>query len=303
MYETSEQERRTKNSDPDEIDLVAVFKSIGRFFKGIANSFKYLLGAILNNFLVLAIIFSLGVALGFGAYKATKPYYTSSMTMMLSDIRNEFVEDQLAILTEMVEEENYEVVAKYLDIKVDDAKQIKKMEFTNLDQDRIAEDSILVGSPFRIEVMLYDNNIFETMEPAVVNYLESNRYFSKQKRIRQRQMENLIGKYKSEISSIDSIKTSVSSPRGPVNGFVYGEPLDPTSLYQESVSMYQRQVNLEAELDRLDNIEIVNGFTPRLNPTGPNLLKFLFIGGAIAFVFGVIAVLILENKKRHKMSM
>lgn len=300
MYEPKEQDRRKHASNQDEIDLAVVFRSVGNFFGRIGNWFGSLLIAVLNNMLIMFIIVVLGIALGFGAYKITKPYYISSMTLILSDIRNEFVKNQLASLTEMVNEDNHKVIAQYLDIKVEEAMQIKKMEFTNLDQDRIAEDSILVGSPFRIELILYDNSVFNVMEPALVNFLESNRYFSNQKRIRQRQVENLISKYKNEISSIDSVKTSVISPRGPVNGFVYGEPIDPTNLYRESVTMYQEQVRLEAELDKLVNIEIVNGFTPRLYPTGPNLLKFLAIGSFLAFLAGIVIVLTIEARKRRK---
>jgi hypothetical protein len=166
-----------------------------------------------------------------------------------------------------------------------------------LDQSRISEDSVLTGSPFKIELQLYDKQLFSSMEPAITNYLESNRYFAKQKRIKQRQIEDLINKLKDEISSMDSVKANVISPRGPVNGFVYGEPLDPTNLYRESLSMYQQQVQLEAELDQLDNIQVVIGFSPQSHPIGPNLLKFLFIGGFIAFIIGSIIALLLEGKK------
>src|SRR5690606_15563127 len=105
-------------------------------------------------------------------------------------------------------------------------------KFTNLDQDRIEEDSVLTGSPFRIELSLFDPQLFIGLEPALTEYLENNRYFARQKRIRQRQVESMITKLKGEINSIDSIKTNVSEPRGPVNGFIYGQPIDPTNLYR-----------------------------------------------------------------------
>jgi len=301
MYKETEQKHKEKQTyKDDEIDISVVFDRISSGIKRIIHNISFIISVIIKRSVTITLFVIVGLGLGYGAYKVTKPYYTSSMTLILSDIRNKFVENQLNSLTEMVSEDNYEAIAQSLDIEVEEAKQIKKMEFTNLDQDRISEDSVLIGSPFKIELMLYDNKLFEVMEPALVDYLESNRYFSKQKRIRQRQVESLIGKYKNEIASIDSVKTSVVSPRGPVNGFVYGEPIDPTNLYRESVSMYQQQVQLEAELDRLDNIEIVNGFTPRLNPTGPNLYKFLAIAGFLAFLIGVKVALNLEARKRRR---
>ncbi|WP_224744221.1 chain length determinant protein [Pontibacter aquaedesilientis] len=229
-----------------------------------------------------------------------KPYYTSSMTLVLANIRNEFIEDQLNKLSEMIEEDNFEAVAERLDITPASAKEIKEMKFINLDQDRVEEDSVLTGSPFRIELSIYNPELFDSLEPAITTYLENNRYFARQKRIKQKQVENMISKLKGEISSIDSMKTSVSEPRGPVNGFVYGQPIDPTNLYKQSITMYKEQVDLEADLEKLANVEIVTGFIPRLKPTGPSLSRFLGIGGLIGLLIGTGVAINLESKKRRR---
>ncbi|WP_162052408.1 chain length determinant protein [Pontibacter pamirensis] len=302
MYHLKEQEQKRMNNAQDEIDLRVIFKQIGVAFKQIRNSISYMLSVLLKRSILVLSFTALGLVLGYAAFYLTKPYYISSMTLVLSEIRNEFVENQLNNLSDMINEGNIVAVSEQLNIDPDAANEIIEMRFHNLDEDRIAEDSILTGSPFKIELSLYDNSLFETMEPALTNYLENNRYFSKQKRIRQREIESLISKLKDQIESIDSVKTTVASPSGPVNGFVYGQPIDPTTLYRESLTMYERQVELEAELDQLDNIEVVNGFTPRFRPTGPVLQRFLIIGGLLAFVLGVIVALVLEERKRSRLS-
>ncbi|PRY12317.1 hypothetical protein CLV24_10860 [Pontibacter ummariensis] len=286
----------------DEVDIREIFDSIGRSIKSLVGLIEYCFKVALRRFKLIAFFVLLGLGLGYGAYKVTKAYYASTMTLVLADIRNDFVEDQLSKLTVAVEEDNFLAVSDMLDVSEDAARQIKKMEFSNLDAEIVEEDSVLTGSPFRIELSLYDNSLFDTMEPALANYLENNRYFSKLKRIKQREMEGMIAKLESEIESIDSIKTTVSSPRGPVNGFVYGQPVDPTNLYRESVAMYRQKAELEAELDQLDNIQVVNGFAPRLKPTGPNLLKYLAVGGLVAFLIGLMVALNIENKKRKRLS-
>ncbi|WP_237586843.1 YveK family protein [Pontibacter russatus] len=243
-----------------------------------------------------------GAILGYGLFSITKPYYNSSMTLILAEIRNEFIEDQLNKLSVLINEQNFGAISERLDISVEAAGEIKGMSFYNLDQDRIAEDSVLTGSPFRIELMLYNNQLFDTMEPALTNYLENNRYFSKQKRIRQQQMQSMISKYKQDIESLDSVKTTVASPQGPVNGFVYGQPIDPSNLYRESINMYQEQIELEAELEQLDNVEVVNGFVTRLRPSGPNLIKYVLVGASIGFLVGLLVALRLESNKRKLQS-
>lgn len=296
MQNLKEQSRETKSQD--EVEIAVLFGYIKRFFQKINKGIAFFIDTIFSNILLISSFVLVGAVVGYGVYYTTKPYYTSSMTLVLSEIRNEFVEDQLLKLSGMIEDNNFEEVASRLDVSVTTASQIKNMKFTNLDQDRISEDSILTGSPFKIELSLYDNKAFDSMEPAIANYLENNRYFSKQKRIKQRQVESMISKLKNEISSLDSIKTTVNSPRGPVNGFVYGEPIDPTNLYKEGINMYKEQIEMEAELDRLDNIQVVNGFSPRLRPTGPKLLKHLLLGATAFFFIGLLFALRKDKSSR-----
>jgi hypothetical protein len=301
MYNQVEKETnvQTANNRSDEIDLNVLFRKIGNALNAIGRKFQFVARVIKRRFLFILLWVIGGLMLSYGAYYTIKPFYTSSMTLVLANIRNEFIEDQLNKLSDMIKEENSEAVAERLDISIQDAKQIREMKFSNLDQDRIEEDSILTGSPFRIELSLYDRGLFEDMEPALTGYLENNRYFAKQKRIKQRQVENMVSKLRGEISSIDSMKTIISEPRGPVNGFIYGQPIDPTNLYRESITMYKEQVKLEADLEKLDNVEIVTGFVPRLRPTGPNLIKYLVIGALISFMIGTLVAYNLESKK-HK---
>lgn len=290
-----------KRANQEEIDLALIFNKLGELFSRIGAKIHYTAQVIRRNIIYVSLFVLIGIGIGFAAHYKTKPYYTSSMTLILAEIRNEFIEDQLNKLSVMIMENNLEEVSQRLDITVDAAKQIKGMNFYNLDQDRIAEDSVLTGSPFRIELMLYDNKLFDTMEPALTNYLENNRYFSKQKRIRQQQMLSMISKYKDDIKSLDSVKTTVADPEGPVNGFVYGQPIDPSNLYRESINMYQEQIELEAELEQLDNVEVVTGFVSRLIPTGPSLIKYLLIGAFLGFLVGLMVALKLEARKRKQM--
>ncbi|EJF08316.1 chain length determinant protein [Pontibacter sp. BAB1700] len=290
---------KTSESEDEYIDIQKLVGAFFQFLKRIGQGIGYSFVVIKRRILLVTLAVLIGAALGFLAYYFTKPYYTSSMTLVLAEIRNEFVENQLNNLSDMIEEDNYESIANGLDIPLASARQIKNMKFFNLDANRIDEDSILTGSPFSVELTIYDPKLFDLMEPAIVTYLESNRYFSKQKRIRQRQVESMIGKLQDEITSIDSIKTSVGRPQGPVNGFVYGQALDPTNLYRESIGMYEKQVELEADLERLDNIEVVNGFPPRAKPTGPKLLIYLLIGSALFFIIGLIYAHNLESKRNR----
>lgn len=302
MYKEKFNERQTayrgENNRPDDIDLRELFSYLKRGVNSIGNAIKGVGRLIFRNRAILAAFILAGMLVAYGLFYISKPYYRSSMTLVLAEIRNQFVENQLNRLSIMINEDNFEAVAEDLGITLESARQIKEMNFMNLDQDRVDEDSVLTGSPFEIELALYDNTLFTSIEPALANYLENNRYFSKQKIIKQREMESIIDKLKKDIVAMDSVKEAVAAPRGPVNGFVYGEPIDPAGLFRESIAMYEKQVELEASLERLDNIQIVNGFAPRRKPTGPRLLYYLIFGAATSFLVGLVVAINSERKRK-----
>lgn len=298
MYEYKEKNREHIRNSQDEIDLYFVYSKVRLLLKGIKRKLSDFLNVLFKYKWLMLTLTLIGGGIGYFSYKTIRPYFTSSMTLVLAEIRNQFVENQLQRLSVMIQEDNYSAVAEDLEISINVAKQIKEMRFSNLDQDIVAEDSVLTGSPFEVELTVYNSSFFNSLEPAIANYLESNRYFSKQKRIRQKEIESMITKLEVDIEAIDSVKSNVTSPQGPVNGFVYGSPIDPTNLFRESISMYRQQVELEGDLEQLDNIQIVNGFAPRLRPTGPNLLNYLAIGGGLAFLASIPVAFILERRRR-----
>lgn len=295
-------EPRRADKSQDEVEIAVLFDYIRGFFHSIYRGIAFMVHAIVANLVLVLSFVAVGAAIGYGIYYTTQPFYSSSMTLLLSQIRNEFVEDQFDKLTEMVGEGNYEAVASRLDITSEAAKQIRSLSFTNLDKDRVSEDSILTGSPFRVQLSLYDAELFPLMEPAITSYLENNQYFSKQKLIKQRQLTDMVAKLKNEIDALDSLKSEVVVPRGPVNGFVYGQPIDPTNLSKQSIELYEKQVELQSKLEQLDNIQVVTGFVPQTRPTGPLLLKHMLTGAGIAFLFGFLIALIYESMKTRRLA-
>lgn len=299
--------KKTNNSHSekntgDEIDITDILSGFKSMIRSIGKGLDNLGTMIAQRKLLFLPLVAAGILLGYGAYSITKPYYTSSMTLVLADIRNQFVEDQLDKLSEMISDNNIDAISEGLGISAKEAGSLKEMTFSNLDQERVSEDSILTGSPFKIQLQLYDRSLFSTIAPALTSYLESNPYFASQKLIRQQQIKSMINKLKDEIASLETIKATAATPRGPVNGFVYGEPLDPTNLYRETISMYEQQVELEAELEQLNNIQIVMSFSPQSRPTGPNLINYFLSGGLIAFILGLMTALRLEASRKRKLS-
>ncbi|KAA3438550.1 chain length determinant protein [Rufibacter hautae] len=285
----------------DEIDLRVVFEKIGHLIKKV---FGYLRSAVLMVFRrwpLFLLLTLLGSGLGFMDFKNKRPYYRSSMTVLpAAAIRNEFFQDQVNRLAKLVQDANFEVVAADLKMSVDSASQIKGIGYFNIDPEKVPVDSVLQGAPFRVDVELYDNKFYQPVQKALIAYLDSNPYFSRSTQAKREQMRSMIEKLRVDIASIDSIKRTAVELRGPVNGFVYGEPLDPTELYRQSAELFEKQAYLEAQLQNLETVQVVVGFAPITHPTGPNEKLHLVVGAMLGFVAAFLLALWLEYRLLQK---
>jgi hypothetical protein len=288
----------------DEIDLRVILNSIKHFFVGI--------GTLLNNLFLLCkkrktLIGSfciLGIALGLLLYFQSKPVYIASTTLSSATLRNDFCADLVQDLQSIVRDNTPERLAEKLKINVSSARQIKKIEFSNYDeklQERFKDkDTVVLGLPFKINVSAYSNTVFDTIQTAIVQYLENNEYALKRKEIRKIEIQLMRNKLSREIHDLDSIKNIVTNnmlPRGVNSGFVFGQPIDPVNIYREGIKLFRDDLDLNKELILIDNIEVISGFSPRDKPDFPVRWKTTFAGAVIGLLFGIFIAIILERKK------
>ena len=107
-------------------------------------------------------------------------------------------------------------------------------------------------------------------------------------------------KLKGEMHQLDSLKITVSTnllPRGNSSGFVFGQPIDPINIYKEGISYFQKELDLNREIILIDNIQVIQDFSPRNKPDSPNFLRTTVTGGSLGFLFGLMLALILEKRK------
>ncbi|WP_207431159.1 chain length determinant protein [Sabulibacter ruber] len=286
----------------DEIDLRVVFRKLVSFGKKIQLKFIRTFFLLLRRWPVVLGVTLLGIGLGYLMFETTRPFYRSSLTLAPAEIRNTFFEGQVTRLSNLVMDGNREMVAADLKISPENAGKIKSIKYANIDETLIAEDSLLVGAPFRIDVELYDSKFFAPFQAALIEYFERNTFFTRNTQARREQLQSLIDKLKLDIASIDSIKRSAVALRGPANGFVYGEPLDPTNLYRQSAELFEKQAHLEAQLRRLETVQVVVGFAPLLHPTGPKVKVYLLVGAILGFFLSYLLVLRLEHQRKKRIS-
>lgn len=285
--------KRTEADDETELAMV------WRLFKQAVSA---IVGFIQRNLALLLTFTVLGSMAGYAVYYFTKPYYATSMTLMVADVPNQVVEEQLHQLSALVADQHYAAVAAALQMPVAAATQLKSITSINLRHQPAYANKNLSMIPLEVTVQLYDKRLISQLDTAIIKYVETNLYFAAQKKIRQQQVERMLAKLNDDIASIDSIKLRHVTPIKPFGEILYEEPLDPSRLYRQSISMYQSKIELETELERLQQIQLAIGFQPQHKPAAPNLVKYLLLGDAAAFILGLLLALWLELAPKRRLA-
>ncbi len=290
--------RGSKKVADDEIDIDQLFNrvgsSLGSMSVGLGRMFRFFR----KKVVILTIFSVMGILVAYLVQQNTRPYYSSSMVIGLADIRNDYVYELINNLKLSVKDKNFQALSKHLSISAHSAESIKSIEYNRLDTNPIEEDSIHMSGPVQITVEVFDNQLFDTLQSGIVTYIDNNDFFKKNKDIRKESLESVVAKLKQDIASIDSVKRKAVALNGPANGIVYGEALDPTSLYKESNVFFEKQANLEAELKNLHSVFVTVDFAPRSKPSGPKRSIYLLVGFLLSFTLGVVVALAFDNIRR-----
>lgn len=289
----------------DEIDLRAFMKTIQQVFSKLLTKFLYLFIVIQKRLKLLIIISIAGIGMGILSFLIMKPVYESSMTLTSRVLDNRHCAAIIENLQLIVDDESYNLFAKILKVSEKVAEQINEIEYANLYEIDENEDTVILGLPFKINLSVYDPAVIDTMQVALVNYLENNEYSLIRKAIRKQEQELLIEKFRGEISQLDSLKGIIAASliqRGTSSGIIFGEPLDPLNVYRESIKLYKQELELNSNLILNDNIQVISPFIAREKPDSPKLLLNIIIGGLIAFFIGFLIALRLEIKRSAKLN-
>lgn len=290
----------------NEIDLRLIYNKIKQLFSSLGDFISSIINVIKKRFILLVLFALAGAGAGIGLFYISKPVYISSVTLTSSTLSNEYCSDMIEDLELIIKDKTPELLAKKLNIDVNSVRAIKELEFNNYDEKLkkiyANKDTVVLGRPFKITVYAYNNTVFDTLQNALINYLENNEYALKRKKIRVENIQLMREKLKEEIHQLDSLKFVVASnllPRGNSTGFVFGQPIDPVNIYKEGIRLFQDDLDLNTSLVLSDNIQVIQDFSPRRKPDSPNMRRNIFTYGSILFLLGLTLAFSLERKKKQ----
>ncbi len=287
----------SENNPSDEINFEPFFNFIIRFLKWIGESATFIFSRIIKGYKKVIIGGLLGALSFIGLTFLIQPQFSINMTVSSSLLNKSFFQTEIAILEEVVKDENYTLLAKKLFISEEEAKLIHHIDVRN-DSILLLIDDIGAGDKnFVINIDVYDTKIIENLEEGLLQYLENNPYALEQKKQKKITLLGLISKMEKNINEIDTLIKVVCKgmfPNPQQSGFIYGEPINPTTLIEQSDLAYSKLLRHRHDLQFVDNIHLVKGFTPMMKANFPKKSVFAVIG---LITGSLLSILLLFAKK------
>jgi hypothetical protein len=305
----------------DEIDLIEVFQKMGNGIVNLCNKLIHLLYQILLFFIrraiLIGVIVLIGLAIGFFRFKSTPRYYSSSLEAYSNAMSSLDMISYVNNINELFAEGNFTGLEEKLrmdSVKLTEVKNVKAYKVIDLNKDGITDlvdydekyqtsDTTISKSRFVVKVEVFDQSVFPVIQESILKYIEDNKYIHDLNAIRKKQLNELIAKLDSEISTLDSLKKTeyfkkaddqLKTQAGQL--LVMNEKT--TQLYHpQIISLYKEKQGLEQQLElRTDPITIIQDFSA-LSVVENNLMHYLKIFGIIGIVLGILIGILVENLK------
>lgn len=292
MEVKSEGQNQSQIRFDDEIDLLELLAKIVHIIR--------------KRILLLPIFLIVGVALGVSGYFVFKPTFQTKMIASSPIISYPTFAGIISTLNDFAEEGNYEELSNRLNLSLEDVKKIKGFESENIIGKTIDEINSVQNrdlekkeiEQFIIAAKIADTNIVAKLQVGMINYILNNSYVKNTMEIEIQSLQNQIDKIITERKYVDEMKEEMT------NLFKKGDIKDiyanPSTFYQQSVDLYQRQSKLEKELELVKKIQILEPFVIYKKPTSFNISKSVIAGFIGGLFLWIIFLVFLELNKAIK---
>lgn len=322
-----EEHKQRQNSD--EIDLAQFFKWIGR---GFSNTGQAIIGGIagIRNQFYANKIFFLGIivfGLILGALYSMllkKDYYKSSMVLSCDYLNTQILKSTIEKFNLLAEEKTSLGLQEELKLDEATAENIQKFEVRPfVSEDDVIEIEVLREqlnnvapdkkelvekvidrleienkNAYEISVYVYDPEIVEPLEKALVEYFRSNSYIQRRIESNRKSLEARREKLQAELRKLDSLKAVMfknyqmlaQKNRGSNNVVVGGEEglTNPLDVFNTDLELYAELQEVERKLFLSPDFEVVDGFTSFKEPESASLADILAISLLLSIVIGYL---------------
>lgn len=269
----SENQKQSLNSD--EIDLLEL---LAKFVITIKSNFKLIVGA-----------FVVGSLLGL-AYNQFVPKTYESRMLVSSEILTESLSKTLAEdLGKLIKEENLSGLSDKLSVSQETALKIEKIEIENVIEksDGIKEEE---KNYLTISCQTSDNSIWPSLQNGLIGFLENNDYVKIRVEQKKKYFTQVIEKIDKELVDLNDLKSRIASGQVTQSSKDNLILFDPTTVNTKILDLNKEKISLQNQLEIVNSIQVVEGFTVFEKPISPKLSISLSAGASFGLFFVALII-------------
>ncbi|MBL7877737.1 MAG: hypothetical protein JNL53_18880 [Cyclobacteriaceae bacterium] len=265
----------------DEIDLLEL---LAKFVITVKSNFRLIVGA-----------FVVGSLLGL-AYNQLVPKTYESRMLVSSSILTESLSKTLAEdLFKLVKEKNLNALSDKLKISPEVASKISKIEIKNaLEKSEGIKEA--EKNNLTITCQSSDNTIWPDLQAGIINYFENNPYVKIRVEQRKAYFTEIIQKIDKELIDLNELKSRITNGQPAKSGNENLVLFDPTTVNTKIIDLNKERLNYKNELETINSVQVVEGFTVFQKPISPKLSISLAAGSS--FGLFIVAIIIAYKSLR-----
>jgi hypothetical protein len=319
----SENTTNNKNVRDDEIDLLDLFRRMGKTFGRWANA--------LGRTFLISIVFmlkrwlplGLSVILGLGAaffFKATSDSsYTSDLVLRNNAVSTDEMITYINRLHTFCVEQNKTALTQAISLSPDQIKNISDIsaywiidngrdgvpDLIDLKNKHDVYDTVNVRMRDRLNVRVKINTPQElvNVKKGILKYINSDPLFQQRNDVRIRQNKELLARLDYDILQLDTLqKVIVRDAKNQLtksgSQMIFLQEQNTQLLYPDILALYSRKQTLEAEIDLYkDIVTVLSEFTiPALRDNGGLYYAKIYV--TIFFILTLLVLIVLSNRQK-----
>ena len=273
------------------MDIFNLLKSILNFYK---RQWKFILILLLS-----------GAILGFVYDMVKAPYYETSATVTSglsyfegiidpNELDYPIIDQKIAInmvnaLAEIVDKNEYEILAKKLNIELEVAQSIKFIEAEQL-YELDLENRRQKLSQFLITARITDNNSIRIFSDALLSFFNRNGYSNKNYQLFQEQSPKFLNYIDNEIVDLRAYRNSMLSKTEVELSSISIANDKSEVLQNQIIQLYEKRQSIERNIELLKPLSYVSNFPVYKKPKDRTLFRIGIFSGLFFFMGIVIAM-------------
>jgi len=308
----------------DEIDLLELFRSIGRtimkWLRVIGTGLLVVIVFFIRNIIPLIFSVIIGAGLSYLLKWTTKPVYLSQITLRSNAVPNAEMISYFSKLSVLIKEENYNGISSSLSLPPDKAQMISEIKaFWVIDnnKDKIPDyidyrnrfnvyDTInaRMQDRFVAEVSVSDPKTLPDIRDGFLLYSKQNISFWEQNEFRLRKADELLTRLNYDIKQLDSLQKvkyfEETRNRQPDKGgqMIFLQEPKTQLIYDDIYNLYEKKQTLDKEKDLYpDILTVISDFyQPVKRHNGGSYYGKVVIPAC----FGLTLIFLVIRKNRKK---